>query len=706
MTPRIVRLSLAAFLLSIGLRSEAQPPPPGATPPNPAGAPSAAVARLNDPIIPQLKLAENSIDSVLDLLTIYTGRAVLRPPAGLPPGTYSLDIKNIRQSEAVIALETLLAMNGIAITPLNDRMMKVTALGFAKTEAPEMITGSTLGLPPSGRIATKVFQFEFLRAQEFVAGLQGIFNPQAGGVAILDKANAVMITDTVTTLQRVELLMKSLDKPVTTGMTPKFYTLTNGAKASDLVNKIRVAFGNTMQQQLGASTTFSADDRTNQIILMSDARIYPIFDQLIAKLDVKAEPNTRSEIIPLKHAKAADVQKLLNFLVTGQNNAARAGAAQSVRPGQINLPYQPPSPNVVQNPTPAGAPAPNVPATTPPAASGPAGIEGQINTNEFSSLINIVNDDRSNSIIVFGTADDVRLIKDLVEKIDTILSQVNIEVIIAEVTLSNSDKSGLQALNLTVGTDTPNGPGGDNGRGTHITNVAGTVAGWAVTEGVVNPLAFKAAMADAGGRNSLKVLQAATIMTTHGQDGEIIVGEKRPIVTGTQSQVTGTGSGPVTSQQYQTTTIALDLKVTPFIGDDGSIQLKIDQKIEDVIGSTTINNDPVPIIGTRQATSVLNIFDGQMVVLGGLQRTKNTRDRSKIGFIYEIPILSQLLGSRTHATERTELLLFIRPRVMKLENSTADTLKTIETLSNKDQIKQYLTDPSKPAKESLLEKIK
>lgn len=705
MTPRIARLSLAAVLFSAALRSDAQPPPPGATPPgatpvNPPGAPSAAVTRLNDPLV-DLKLSDDSIDSVLTLLTMYTGRAVLRPGAGLPPAPYTINLKGIPKSEAIIALETLLAMNGIAVTPLNDRMMKVTALGFAKTEAPEMITGSTLGLPPSGRIATKVFQFEFLRAQEFVSTL-GIFNPQTGGVAVLDKANVVIVTDTVTTLQRLEFLIKSLDKPVLTGMTPKFYTLTNGAKASDLVSKIRVAFGNTLQQQLGTSTTFSADDRTNQIILISDARIYPIFDQLIAKLDVKAEPNTRSEIIALKHAKAAEVQKLLNFLVTGQNSAAQRSAAQSVRPGQINLPYQPPQPNIAQNPTPGGGPVPNVP----PAATGPAGIEGPVNTNEFSTLINIVNDDRSNSIIVFGTADDVRLIKDLVVKIDTILSQVNIEVIIAEVTLSNSDKSGLQALNLTVGTDTPAGPGGDNGRGTHITNVAGTVAGWAVTEGVVNPLAFKAAMADAGGRNSLKVLQAATIMTTHGQDGEIIVGEKRPIVTGTQSQVTGTGSGPVNSQQYQTTTIALDLKVTPFIGDDGSIQLKIDQKIEDVIGSTTINNDPVPIIGTRQATSVLNIFDGQMVVLGGLQRTKNTRDRSKIGFIYEIPILSQLLGSRTHSTERTELLLFIRPRVMKLENSTTDTLKTIESLSNKDQIKQYLEDPSKPAKESLLEKIK
>ncbi|MEO7799396.1 MAG: secretin N-terminal domain-containing protein [Opitutaceae bacterium] len=668
-------------------------------------------------MIARLQLADSPVDVVLDTLTIYTGRAVLRPPQGLPAGNYTIDIRNIRTSEAIIALETLLSMNGIAVTPMNDRMMKVTALNIAKTEAPEMITGSTLELPKSGRIATKVFHLEFMRVQDFITAISGLFNPLAQGVAILPSANVAMITDTVSTLQRVEMLVKEFDKPMTSGMNAKFYTLKNGAKASDVVNRIRGAFGNTMQQQLGSSTTFSADDRTNQIILIADPRLHPVFDELIDKLDIKADPNTRNDIISLKHAKAADVRTIVNELVNGQQR--QRSTAQSVRPGQFQPPNPfPTQPNVPLGATGApggigapggaggvpggpGAPVIQIPQNQAPAISG---LDGAQPSSEFSTMVNVVEDPRSNSIIVSGTADDVRLIKELVAKIDTILAQVNIEVIIAEVTLNNTQRSGLQALNLTVGTDTPGAA--DTGRGTHITNFAGNVAGWAVTDGVVNPLAFKAALTDAGGRNSLKILQAVTIMTAHGSPGNIIVGEKRPIVTGSQSQISGTGTTPVTNQTYQITPITLDLKVTPFIGDDGSIQLTIDQKIEDVIGSTTINNDPVPIIGTRQAISNLNIFDGQMIVLGGLQRTKNSRDRTKIGFIYEIPILSHILGARTNIAERTELLLFIRPKVMRLENSTPDTLKTIESLSNREQIKQYLEDPSKRAKESLLEKIK
>ena len=95
-----------------------------------------------------------------------------------------------------------------------------------------------------------------------------------------------------------------------------------------------------------------------------------------------------------------------------------------------------------------------------------------------------------------------------------------------------------------------------------------------------------------------------------------------------------------------------------------------------------------------------------LLVLGGLQRRSQTASRAKLGLIYEIPIISNLLGSRTTTTSRTELLLFIRPHVMKPENGAVEAMKTIDTLSNRDQIKTYLADPSKSPKEPLLEKFK
>jgi general secretion pathway protein D len=711
MTPRIVRLSLAVFLAATVSRSDAQPPPGGQqTPLTPLAA--SVAAQGNDPIVERFSLNESTVDTVLEKISEYTGRSILTPGAGLPAGKYTIDRRNIRRSELISALETLLAMNQIAIVPLDERFMKVVPLNTVRIEAPELITGSTLGLPRSGRIASKVYQLDFLRAAEFLQAIQTSVNPQIGQIAQVQTSNAVLVTDSLTNLQRVEELMNLLDKPAAPGAA-KFYTLKNGARASDVERKIRAAFGSNFQAQLGAFGSFSSDDRTNKLFLVTDPRLYPVFDSLIENLDVKADPNTRTEVVTLKHAKAADVKAIVNNLVSGQNSAAQRSTSVRLPQLQQNTNFQ----NAAQ---------PNLPGLTPAAPGGPLGTPGALNfpgaapaapqnqapvisgidgaapSNEFSSLVNVVDVTRSNSIVISGTADDVRLVKELVAKLDVVLAQVNIEVIIAEVTLNNTDKSGIQALNLTVGTDFPGAPGGDNGRGTHITNFAGNIAGWSVTEGVVNPLAFKAALADAGGRNSLKVLQAVTIMTSHGAESSITVGEKRQIPSVTQAAVTG--GTPTTN--YAPTTIALVLTTTPFIGDDGSIQLKIDQKIDDVTSFQTLNGEQVPVIGTRQVVSDLNIFDGQMKVLGGLQRTKNSNDRAKIGFIYELPIISRLFGARTKTAERTELLLFIRPKIMKDETATADTLKAIDSLSNKDQIQQHLKDPGKRTKDSLLEWVK
>ncbi|MBC7367745.1 MAG: type II secretory pathway, component PulD [Undibacterium sp.] len=687
MTPRLVRLPFVAALLAFSTALIAQTPAPAPSPallPVPAKVITTDVKPNPDEMIPSFKISGLPIDGVLSALELHTGRSILRP-AALQTAEYTLVIdRPIPRSELVLAIETLLALNQIGVVPLGERFLKVVGLANAKTEAPEMITGLASDQPASGKIATKVFQFDFLRVNEFVPQLGGLLTPGiGGGLVVLDKTNAALITDSVSNLQRIESLIKALDRPATSGLIPKFYPL-KSAKASDLVNKLRTILQGTLQTQLGTSTTYSADDRTNQIILIADARQYPFFDELIGKLDVKADPNTRNEVIYLKHAAAKDVSTLLVSIVTGQTNAAQKTAAQSVRPGQVVIPGQPVAPQPV-GPQPAMV---NL--------AGPdANLAGG---NEFSALAVVTYDERSNAVIVSGTGDDIRLIKDLVDKIDIVLAQVRIEVIIAEVTLSDTDKSGISKLNLTVG---PTAKGA-----TSITNFATDVAGWSVSKGVVNPFAFEAALGDAGSRGNVNILSAPTIVTTHNKEAQVIVGQSQPIITGSTSTPNSGTAGLTTSSQVTYKDIAIDLKVTPLIGDDGSIQLKIDQKVDDILDSVTIDGNAQPVIGRRQATSFINVIDGEMIVLGGLQRTKTSRSRGKLGFLTEIPILSQIFGARENKKERTELLLFVRPHVIKPGEGSSDTSKNINVLSNKDQINHFLVDPSKPAKVPLLEKLK
>jgi general secretion pathway protein D len=658
MSLRFIRLSLAATLSFFALPGFAQTAP----------APAAA----SDELVGPIKLADADIDTVLGALEIYTGRTILRPQA-LPTATYTLKLnKPVPKSEAVTALETLLSLNGVGISPLGDKFLKIVALAQVKTEAPEMLDGSTLGLPASGRIATKLFQLEFLRVNEFVPQITPLMSPGvANGMVSLDKANAVLITDSVSNLQRVELLLRQLDRPSSNGLTPKFYPL-SFAKASDLVNRLRAIFQGPLQSQLGTATSFNADDRTNQVILLADPRQQPLFDELIAKLDVKGELNTRNDVIYLKHAAAKDVASLLSQLVSGKNSAAEKSGSATLRPGQV--------PAVATGQAAGAAPPANLPAAL-------AGIS--MPSDEFSTMITVLPDERSNAVVVSGTVDDIRLIRELVEKVDILLAQVSIEVIIAEVTLSDSDKTGISALGLTVG---------QNPLGT--TKIIGfdktSVAGWDITTGVVDPLSFTAAMTDAGKKSNVKILSVPNVMTTHNKEAEIKVGQQQPIITGTNYTPTSASTNGVTTQSQVTyKDIAIDLKVTPLIGDDGSIQLKISQEVNDVIGNVKIDSNDQPIIGTRLATSFVNVQDGQMIVLGGLQRTKHDVNRNKIGFLAEIPIISQIFGGRTKTDERTELLLFIRPHVIPPAEGLSDTRKSIDQQSNRDQIDAYLTP--KPA---------
>lgn len=691
-------LVLSAVLLGatrpLSAQTTATPAPPPTAPEPAAAAPAPAVPAMTAPapeeIVGPVQMRGDTLDAVLFLVGKWTDRSIIRPQALPATEGYTITLPAMPKSEAVLALETMLDLSGIAVTPLGDRFLKVMPLGQAKTEAPQMIEGSTLDLPPSGRIASKLFVLDFLRVSEIKDQIIPLLNPNLGGPVLFEKTNAMLVTDSISNLQRIEQLIKELDHPAATGLQPKFYTLQNGAKASDIVNKITAILKPPLSNELSSATSITADDRTNQIILLSDPRQYPFFDELISRLDVKADPNTRNEVIYLKHATAKDVATLLTNLVSGQNQAAtRSSQNGTSGPNRISIPV--------------GSPAPNVPAAVQPAI---ASILGNTNPSaDFSNLVTVLADDRSNSLVVSGTADDLRLIKQIVDKVDILLAQVSIQVVIAEVTLSDTDNNGINALNLTFGTDAV--------RGTHVTNFdtaapasGGTsgIAGWNVTSGVVNPLSFQAAMSNVGSTSDVKILSADTIVTTHNKQAEFNVSQKQPIITGSQSALASTGTTPVATSTFTYQDIGIDVKVTPLIGDDGSVQLNIDQTVDDVVGSVTLDGNPQPIIGHREATSFINVQDGQMVVLGGLQQTKRTADRTKLGFLYEIPILSNLLGARTHEVDRTELLLFVRPHVIPPEGATADANKSIDAMANKDQVKQYLQDPAKQPKESLIQR--
>ena len=675
MTPRPIRLWLLAVVAGASIPLLAQTPAERpAPPPLPAAHAVLAAPAAPEEMVGPLKLRDAQLDLVLDLLENWTGRTILRPQA-LPAATITLTTKEpLAKSEALRAIETALNLNGIGLVRMGDKFLKVVPLQNARLESPQIIEGSALDLPPSGQIVTKLFQLQFLRVNEFLPQISALLNQAVSQPVIFDKSNAALITDSVTTIQRIETLLEKLDQPLMDNLSPKFYNI-RFAKASDVVNKLRAMLQGQLQNQLGSATTYSADDRTNQVILISDSRQHAFFDELIAKLDVKSDPNTRTEVLYLKHAASKDVATLLSQLVSGQSKAAQG--TNSIQPGQIVQPGQPPQ-------------APNPNAAT-------AAVLGDLGSSQFSSLVTVIADDRSNAVVVNGTVDDLRLIKDLVDKIDIILAQVRIEVVIAEVTLTDAASSGISTLGLQLQ--------GDKLTGINGTTAGMSVGGTATTDKDGNPIASGFAtptgnisligivsLTTTPRKNNTTILSVPSITTTHNKEAKLFFGETRPVISGsTSTPTTASSSGLTTSSSVTQQEIGTTLTVKPLIGNDGSVQLDIKQDISDVQNTVKVDGNDQYVMGKRTTNSFLTVRSGEIIVLGGMQKQNRNHSTTRLG---PIPWIGDLLGARSRSMTRTELVVFIRPTV--LTNTAADNveaMKQIDAMPEAGEIHQKL-DPN------------
>ncbi len=671
--PGLISLGLCSLLAFAAVAGRAQT----------AETPAAEI-QAGDRIGP-LKLRDIGLDQVLEVLERWTGKTLLRPQT-LPAATVSLNLREeVTKEQAIRAIETLLNLNGVALTPLDEQFIKVTALNAAKAEAPELIAESTLGLPPSGRVVSKLFKLKFLRVSEFMPQVAGLLNPAAGGPpALFEKANAALITDSLSNLQRIETLMLQLDRSETAGMQPKFYSLAH-AKASDVVNKLRAMLTGPLQAQLGSTTTYNADDRTNQIVLFSDPEQYAVFDQLIARLDVRSGQDTRTEIIYLKHASAKDVATLLSQLISGQNTAARSNGQEPVR---TNLAAPPATTTTPSTPDPSAIAATSqTPVST-------LGLTTEL-SNQFSSLLTVLPEDRSNALVVSGTADDIRLINTMISRIDVLLAQVRIEVVIAEVTLSNNSTTGISELGLKI-------------EGDKMVGFSASLPGLSANEGVItrpggeNPitgpwdLAAQITLASTPRKSNANILSVPNIITSHNREGKIFVGEQRPVISSYLNDGGSSGSsGGGFSGGYRSTVsskdIGIQLSVKPLIGSDGSVQLEIKQEVNDILGEVTIDGNPQPRIGRRSTESFVSVRSGEIIVLGGLQRTSQSRSSSRLG---PVPIIGDILGARSKERTRTDLVFFLRPTV--LTNTPLDNTSALEQVErfpkpHREDVKRVIT---------------
>jgi len=653
----------------------------------------------------KLVLRDAPLDLVLAELETWTGKIVLRPQA-LPAAIITLNIGHtVTRDEAVHALESVLELNGIGIVYMGDKYIKVVDLASkARIEATQLLPGRASEEPASNMIATKIFALNYLRPQDVVQQLNIFLNPQTGGAIAFANSPYFSVTDTIANLQRVEQLVDKLDKPTTPTVKTKFYLLKN-AQAAAVATTINALVAGPLQALVGAANiTLSADTRTNQLIVVGASEQFPLFDDLVDKLDIVGTPNTDNAVIRLKNATASIVVQELHNIIAGQSQALSAtnpttanggrvgGAATTPNRGGIGATAAP----AIATPNRATAAAPQA-AVTAVSATGSGANSAGNSTTDFSSYLSFTNDDRTNSIVATGTPQDLKILRNMIDGLDFILQQVRIEVLIVDVTLTDEFDTGISALGLQLDGNRLTGISG-NGAGMALSG-SGALSATSTTLGIIanpttliNPinrtgLTGLISLTTTPGKGKAFVLSAPTISTAHNTAGSIFVGETVPIATGSVT-VGGTGGVTTTIGQIQ---IGITLTVTPLIGADGTVQMSISQQVSDSSSSVTIDGNPQPIIETRQISDYVSCKSGDIIVLGGQRRKADKLSTSMLG---GIPVLGTLLGSSSHQKETDDLIFMVRPVVLKNDSSDNDEAnKEIQDLGKPGQISNLIDHP-------------
>ncbi len=594
-----------------------------------------------------LILRGDSVDSVLALLEKLTGRSVIRPQSLPNPGFNFTSQRSMSVEERIEALESLLSLNGVAIIEQGDLFLRVVPVASITGRTPTFLEGDLTGLPETGGIFTKVFSLNFLTSAEFQPLVQPFLSPGIGQIFLFEKANTVLVSDTLINLQRIDKILQQVDQPSNPNVIVKFYEIEN-AIASEVVAQVESIITSGYSKYLNPNSTIQADDRTNQIILVTHPSNLPVIEQFIQEIDSDKGLSIFNEVVPLRHGDAAEITGILNEIISGQEDddgpevqqrtRAQAGAAQG-QPAQAQ-----PTPSVT--------------------VRGASRAGGDDYGLQFSDKLTIVADERSNSLIVTGTKRDIEQAKQLIEKIDVLLPQVRIDVVIAEVSLNSSDDSGIKAFGFNYAGDW------DQSYITGISSGRVSLTPFGENTGISpSRLSMNMVFNIAKTNNNIRLISVPTIVTTHNKEALIIVGESRPIITGSQSDITG---GTFTRSTVQYRDIGIELTVTPLIGSDGSIQMQIDQTVDNLGGSVEIDGNEQPIITRRQATSFLTVSDGELITLAGFQDAFTDESENRVGILGEIPILNLLFQPRSETNRQQELVFFIRPKILRTSGEAYD----------------------------------
>ncbi|MCB1867745.1 MAG: type II secretion system secretin GspD [Gammaproteobacteria bacterium] len=564
-------------------------------------------------------------------------------------GTVTLQTTKPLASNAVLAtLETLLRMNGAALIT-GDPYRVVTAEEAQKAKLVPQLGDDSAALPPGFQVM--IAPLQFVAAAQMEKVLEPFVTPQSI-LRVDSERNLLVLAGTSRELGSLLETIDLFDVDWLAGKSIGLFPLTQ-VTPEDMVNELNTIFGTDQDSPLAGMVRFQPINRLNALLVISAQSAYlNKVEQWIERLDRSSSAGQNLYVYYLQNGKAADIAKILTEVFSGRGENRRNDQAGRLAPGlkPVELESSPPPAQAAEQP--AAASTPSVP---------PVQSSGAVRTSEGlafseSADIRIIADEINNSLLILASPPDYRMVIAAISKLDIVPLQVLIEATIAEVTLTDKMRFGLQWFfesGQFTGT-LSSGTGGGTAAG-----ILSTFPGFSL---VYENADAKAILDALDSETSVNVVSSPHLMVLDNQTASLQVGDEVPVTTRQQQSTATDTANIVNTIEYRDTGVIMN--VTPRVNAGGSIIMEIEQEVSTVAeGSAGDNNTPT--ISQRKFKSSVVVQSGDTIVLGGLISDQANKTRSGLPFLSELPVVGVLFGQTSIDDSRKELVMLITPRLVR-----------------------------------------
>ncbi|MFA5371252.1 MAG: type II secretion system secretin GspD [Sideroxydans sp.] len=569
------------------------------------------------------------ITSVIKAIGVYSDVTFIIDPR--VKGTLSLaSEKPLSKVQALQLLNTVLRMQGYAVVSGNG-YSKVVPEADAKLQGGMAVSSSAGG----NQITTQIFHLKHEAAATLVPVLRPLISPN-NIINANPGNNTLVITDYADNLARLSRIIAALDGPANTSLEviPLQHAIANDIAA--MVNRL-------MQQTTGAipdsGHTVLSDSRTNTVIVStSSAARTNLAKSLIAKLDQPTTQPGNVHVVYLKNAEAIKLALTLRAVMAADTSS----------------------------------PAPT--STSPQAAA-----QSQLPTGSAGGFIQA--DPSTNTLIITASEPVYRNLRGIISQLDARRAQVYIEALIVEVDASKLAEFGVQwgalggGVNGSGGAATAFSTGGNNLANQAAANLA--PGGVPLTPGNGLSLGFFSSKMGMGALlhalesdSKTNILSMPNLVTLDNEEAKIMVGQNVPFITGQYTTPASAGAAGVNPfQTVERKDIGLTLKVKPQISQGGTVKMAIYQETSSI--SPTVNAAGL-ITSKRSIDTNVLVDDGQIVVLGGLIDDNVQDNEEQVPGLGSIPLLGNLFKYRSRTHNKTNLMVFLRPTVIRSDEQGSD----------------------------------